>query len=145
MTDELQGNLWRRMHGQRRRRAADLLKLDVPTAPGVYAWYRDGEAIYSGRAIGKAGLQGRIWGNHLKTGADLSRSSFRRNVCERLGIAPTSRTMIRPTVMTPADVAPVNAWIRECWLAWIAFDVDAEAADFEKALHAEWVPPLSKR
>lgn len=140
-----QGNLWSRMNSERRRTVRGLAKVDFPTVPGVYAWYRDGEPVYSGRAIGEAGVQGRIWGNHLKTGADLSRSSFRRNVCEHLGIAPTSKTRIRPTVMTPADVSPVNSWIRECSLAWIEFGLKTEAAEFEKALHAEWLPPLSRR
>ena len=96
----MQGNLWQRMNNQPRRSAASIARNDVPAQPGVYAWYRDGVAVYSGRALGAEGLKGRIWGNHLKTGEDLSRSSFRRNVCEHLGIAPTSTTTIRPTVMT---------------------------------------------
>jgi len=133
------------MHSERRRLGADLSKLDVPTAPGVYAWYRDGVAIYSGRAIGKMGLQGRTWGNHLKTGADFLAHRFAGTCASTSAFAPTSTTTIRPTLMTDADVPPVNAWIRECWLAWIVFPVDAEAVDFEKALHAEWLPPLSKR
>lgn len=133
------------MNAQPRRVAADLAKDEVPTSPGVYAWYHTAEPVYSGRAIGKDGLQGRIWANHLKTGNDLSRSSFRRNVCEYLGIAPTSTTRLRPTVMTPEDVARVNAWIRECHVAWIEFAADTEASGFEIALHAEWMPPLSKR
>lgn len=119
--------------------------MSPPTSPGVYAWYRDGEPIYSGRAIGKTGLQGRIWGNHLKVGNDLSRSSFRRNVCDYLGIASTSTTALRPTRMTAEDIAPVNAWIRECSIAWIDFAFDAGAANFERTLHADWMPPLSKR
>lgn len=111
----------------------------------MYAWYRDGEPIYSGRALGGDGLQGRIWKNHLKTSADLSRSSFRRNVCEHLGIAPTTRTTIRPTILTSADVEPVNAWVRGCEVAWIECETSAEAESLEKALHAEWLPPLSRR
>jgi hypothetical protein len=42
--------------------------------------------------------------------------------------------------MTPEDVTPVNAWIRDCQVAWIVFASDAEAADFERMLHAEWMP-----
>jgi len=78
-----QGDLWHRMHVQPRRAAASLTGREVRTRPGVYAWYREGEPVYSGRAIGADGLHGRIWKNHLKTGDNLSRSSFRRNVCER--------------------------------------------------------------
>lgn len=98
------GNLWNTMNDRPRRSARSLSGSDVPTSPGVYAWYRDGTPIYVGRAIGRDGLRGRVWKNHLQTGNDLSRSSFRRNVCEHLGIAPTSKTTIRPTVMT----VPVN-------------------------------------
>jgi hypothetical protein len=129
------------MHFEPRRAAASLTGKDIPTRPGVYAWYREGEPVYSGRAIGA----GRIWKNHLKTGDDLSRSSFRRNVCEHLGIAPTSKTTVRPTLMTAADIEPVNRWIRECEVAWIECQSAAEAEALEKALHAEWMPPLSRR
>ena len=141
----MQGNLWQRMNSQPRRTAASLTRKDVPTRPGVYAWYRDGEAVYSGRALGGDGLHGRIWKNQLRTGDDLSRSSFRRNVCEHLGVAPTSRTTIRPTVMTAADIEPVNRWISECEVAWIECQSASEAEALEKALHAEWMPPLSRR
>lgn len=87
-----------------RRAAASLTGSDIPKRPGVYAWYRDGRPLYSGRALGVEGLHVRLWKNHLKAGADLSRSSFRRNVCEHLGIAPTSKTSVRPTLLTVADV-----------------------------------------
>ena len=133
------------MSAQPRHAATSLKGKDVPTRPGVYAWYRDGEPIYSGRALGTEGLHGRVWKNHLKTNADLSRSSFRRNVCEDLGIAPTSKTRVRPTLMTAAEVEPVNRWIRECEVAWIECDSSADAESLERELHAEWLPPLSRR
>lgn len=139
----VQGNLWQNMNGRPRRAAASLTGKDVPTGPGVYAWYRQGEPVYSGRALGGDGLHGRIWKNHLKTGNDLSRSSFRRNVCEHLGIAPMSKTTVRPTLMTAADIEPVNRWIREREVAWIECQSASEAEAHEKALHAEWMPPLS--
>jgi len=141
----VQGNLWQRMNAQRRRAAASLTGKDIPSRPGVYAWYHDGQPVYSGRALGIDGLHGRIWTNHLRAGKDLSRSSFRRNVCEHLGIAPTSKTTIRPTVMTAADIEPVNQWIRGCEVAWIECQSAAEAEALEKALHGEWMPPLSRR
>ncbi len=140
-----QGLVWRRMHVQPRRSAASITAKAVPTVPGVYAWYRDGEPVYSGRATGTGGLHGRIWKNHLRTGVDLSRSSFRRNVCEHLGIAPTSKTTVRPTLMTAAQVEPVNMWIRGCEVAWIECESPAEPAALEKELHGEWMPPPSRR
>ncbi|MGZ4517876.1 MAG: GIY-YIG nuclease family protein [Mycobacteriaceae bacterium] len=130
----------------RPRHAADqLTRREVPTSPGVYAWYREDEPIYSGRAEGAKGLKKRVWDDHLNTRRDLTRSTFRRNVCQYLGIAPTSRTTIRPTVMTADDVRPVNRWIRECEVAWINCSTAAEATALEESLHGEWMPPLSRR
>ncbi len=133
------------MNSRPRRRADQLTTRDIPSGPGVYSWYRDGHPIYSGRATGASGLQDRIWRNHLKTGNDLSRSSFRRNVCDFLGIAPTSKTTVRPTLMTAADVEPVNRWIRGCEIAWIECRSVSDAKALERDLHREWMPPLSRR
>lgn len=81
----------------------------------------------------------------MATGADLSRSSFRRNVCDHLSVADTSVTKVRPTLLTADDVEPVNASIRECEVSWIEFETVNEAKDFERRLLAEWMPPLSRR
>jgi hypothetical protein len=119
-------------------------------AVGIYVWFRDGSPVYSGRAVGADGIRGRVWKNHLARGPDLSRSSFRRNVCEFLGIADTGVTTLRPTRLTPEDVAPVNDWIRQCEVAWREFVVDSRDENveavkaFERRLHQEWLPPLSK-
>jgi hypothetical protein len=133
------------MNSQPRRAAEQLSGREIPTTPGIYAWYREGDPVYSGRAVGKSGLRGRIWRNHLNEGTDLSRSSFRRNVCEHIGIAPTTTTTVRPTLMTAADVEPVNRWIRGCEVAWIECNSAPEAKALETALHEEWMPPLSRR
>lgn len=140
------GTLWTDMNCRLRRSATSIAEARaVPSGPGVYAWYRGGEAVYVGRAIGQDGLRGRVWKDHLRTGNDLSRSSFRRNVCEHLSIAPTSRTTIRPTVMTTTEIAPVNAWIQGCDVAWIECRTDEEATNLESRMKAEWKPPLTKR
>lgn len=140
------GTSWSTMDPQPRRGATAITgSRVVPSEPGVYAWYRDGDAVYLGRAIGEDGLRGRVWADHLRTGNDLSRSSFRRNVCDHLGIAPTSRTTIRPTLMTAADVEPINEWIRGCQIAWIECESDGAASKLESAMKAEWKPPLTRR
>jgi hypothetical protein len=84
-------------------------------------------------------------GAHLKTGVDLSRSSFRRNVCVELGVAPLERTKQRPTVMSAAEIELVNDWIRSCEVAWIECPSAQEAIDLEATLHSERLPPLSRR
>lgn len=128
-----------------RRQARSLTRADVPPRPGVYVWFREGEPIYSGVAAGSKGLSGRVWRYHLDTGVDLSRSSFRRNICEHIGVAPVARSKTRPSVMTAAEVAQVNAWVAGCEVAWLEFETPADAKKFEKELHREWLAPLSRR
>lgn len=137
--------LWEQLNARPRRLGSSLTAADVPKNLGVYAWYRDGQPIYAGRAVGANGLHGRVWKDHLAKGPDLSRSSFRRNVCEHLGIADTTVSRIRPTRLSSIDVEPVNVWIRECEVAWLEFDTADEASDYEVSLLAEWMPPLSRR
>lgn len=139
------GPLWTAMNTRQRQPANELSRRDVPQAPGVDAWYHDDEPVYAGRALGTSGLRGRVWANHLATGADLSRSSFRRNVCEHLAIAPTSTTRIRPSVMKESEVAAVNEWVRSCEFAWTVCGTSDEASRLERELLAEWKPPLSRR
>lgn len=139
------GPLWAGINDQPRRSAIHLSRGDIPRKPGVYVWYRDGRPIYSGRAVGKDGLRGRVWSDHLKKGTDLSRSSFRRNVCAHLGIAETNKTTLRPTVMTVSEIEPVNRWVRECEVTWIECETRSDAVNLEKALLGEWMPPLSRR
>ncbi len=139
------GPLWTRQDRQDRHAAAGLSQRDVPTMPGVFAFYREDEPVFSGRASSRHGLQARVWGECLQTGIDLSRSPFRRYVCEQLGIAKTLRTKIQPTVMTAAEIEPVNEWIRGCAVSWVECTSPSEAETLEALLHAEWTPPMSRR
>lgn len=84
-------------------------------------------------------------GTHLDTGLDLSRSAFRRNVLEHLGIATVATARQRPTALTSEQVAPVNQWIRECELEWIECSSDQEAKLLEVELLTEARPPLNRR
>ena len=47
--------------------------------------------------------------------------------------------------MTAVEVAPVNRWVRGCEIAWMVCETSREAERLEKALHLEWMPPLSRR
>lgn len=140
-----QGENWSRLFSMPRRPVMTLSRDDLPTAPGVYVWFRQGEPVYSGVAAGSGGLRARVGRYHLATGPDLSRSSFRRNVCEHLGVATVARAKERPSVLAAADVEPVNAWVRMCEIAWIECPSPEEAKALERALHREWLPPLSRR
>ncbi|HVE46426.1 MAG TPA: hypothetical protein VNA57_06730 [Acidimicrobiales bacterium] len=134
-----------RMHAQPGHRVTGFDPDVVPTQPGVYAFYRDGEPVYVGRAIASGGLQRRMKTQHLKTGNDLSWSAFRRNVAEHLGIAPSTVTKQRPPQLTEEQVAPVNDWIGGCEVRWISCATEAEATQLEIDLKNEWKPPLTKR
>ena len=129
------------MNNATRYSAASVTRPSLPNVPGVYTWYRDGEPVYAGKATS---LKTRIW-THLATTPDLSRSAFRRDVCDHLGVANTSITKQRPTRLIEADVEPVNKWIRECEVGWLELESPSEAESFEDRLLAEWKPPLNRR
>lgn len=136
---------WDRMHAQPGHRVAGFDPDVVPAQPGVYAFYRDGEPVYVGRAIASGGLQRRLKTQHLKTGNDLSWSAFRRNVAAHLGIAPSTVTTQRPPQLSDEQVAPVNEWVGGCEVRWIACSTEAEATQLEIDLKNERKPPLTKR
>lgn len=132
------------MDGQDAQAVATLSLAAVPTDPGAYAFYRDGSAVYVGRAVTATGLRSRLR-THTATGVDLSHSSFRRNVAEHLGVASTSVTRRRPPELSPADVDPVNAWIRACDVRWMTAPSVEAAKRLEDHLKLEAKPPLTKR
>ena len=66
-------------------------------------------------------------------------------MCERIGIASTATTRIRPTVMLVEQVRMVNEWIRERDVAWAVCPSSSEAKLLERMLLDEWMTPLSRR
>ena len=96
------------MQAQPRRPASGIGCADIPTAPGVYAWFRDGSPIYASRAVATGGLQRRLWRNYPATGLDLSHSSFRRNVCEHVLGTRTALSRQRPSVLAQTHVDEVG-------------------------------------
>ena len=129
------------MHERPRVRLSDETRGAVPTAPGVYAWYREGEAVYIGTA---PDLRQRM-ARHGETGRDLSRSAFRRSVVEFLGIARAAVTKRRPPMLTLEQIAPAVQWVSECEVAWIECATADEAKGLERRMKDEWKPPLTKR
>lgn len=136
--------LWEHMDAQRGHDVRSFKVERAPTAPGVYAFYRGGAAVYVGRAVTESGIRSRLR-THTATGVDLSHSSFRRNVAEHLGVAPTSVTRARPPQLTLEQVEPVNKWISGCTIRWVEATTVDEARQLEEDMKAEWKPPLTKR
>lgn len=139
------GPSWDRVYQQQRQWGREVGESSISARSGVYAWFRDGTCVYSGRAVGGTGLRRRIWNGHLGTVPDLSRSSFRRNLCEHLGIAASPVTRQRPTRMTASQIDPDKRSIRECGVAWIECRTEHEAKAFEQALLAEFKLVFHKR
>lgn len=132
---------WDDMRLLPRRPAAGVRRRDIPAVPGVYTWWRDGNCVYVGEA--KTSLQGRL-GTHLGLGPDLSRSTLLRTVAlVELGV-PRAVAEQRPTVITQAQADVVNAWLRECEIAWLECGSAEEAHGVEVSLRAEWRPPLNR-
>lgn len=134
---------WGDMNSAQRYPARDLRREDVPVGPGVYAWYRNVQPVYVGKATGGEGLRQRAWGNHMGTGrGGMSGSAFRRNVAEHLGFGAAATIKADPSTLAASQVDAVNTWIRECELGWLETDA---AVDLERRLKREYMPPLTKR
>ena len=139
--DDAQVDRWEQMRLAPRRPARDVVLREVPAAPGVYTWWRDGDPVYVGEA--KVSLRRRLR-DHLKTSDDLSRSTLRRSAAlAELGI-PRSESAARPTRVSQANADFVSAWLRGCEVAWVECVSGAEAHALEAALRAESLPPLNR-
>ena len=122
------------------RHAARLLQIrSIPDGPGVYAWFREGDCVYVGKA---SNLRMRLRA-HLATSLDLSRSTLRSWVAVReLGL-PREYTRRRPTAMTAVQVAVVNDWLSRCELTWVPTRSKDEADFLEASLLGSWRPPIN--
>jgi hypothetical protein len=103
---------WATMNARPRALVAALTQADIPAAPGVYAFYRDGMPLYVGKA---ASLRARLWTNHLRRGASMTNSAFRRNVAAEIGIAsaadrPAVTRRRRPTPTRSAPGLRLASW-----------------------------------
>ena len=135
---------WSKMDARQRHPVPTVRPEVVPKSPGVYAFYREGDRIYVGRAIAKGGLRKRLCGMHLLIGPDVSWSAFRRNVAETQGV-PTSVTRVHRDTLTVEQLERLNQWVAGCEVAWIECGSAAEATALEASMKAEYKPMLTKR
>jgi hypothetical protein len=138
------GPLWRRMDAQPRHHVASLRRGDIPTAPGVYAFYAAGDdkASYVGKA---SSLRTRIWLKHLGRGRVMTGSALRRNVAEHLRIATAGAIKAGQYQLDDHELARVRFFIESCHVAWLTTDTPAEALDLETEFKREWLPELTRR
>jgi hypothetical protein len=122
--------------------ARELARAELPDAPGVYFWKRDGELVYVGMATS---LRGRAWGKHLGGGVSLAGSSLRRNVCELLfGIPPNVTGRPTRQKVTTEQAAAVCNWLLGCELSWLEVPSVAAADELERRLRREYLPSLNR-
>jgi excinuclease UvrABC nuclease subunit len=126
---------------QAERRAVPSLKsAEIPTSPGVYALYRNGERMYLGKATS---LRMRL-GSHRSKGVSMTNSALRRNICEHLRIATAAAIKARRYSTTRADAGSVTGWLAEGSFSWIECESPAAAVALEEALLREFKPPLNR-
>lgn len=116
-----------------------LRRREIPAEPGVYAWFKNAECIYIGVATS---LRNRL-GTHRRQTADLSRSTLRASVAVMLFGVTRARARSRPSVMTPDEIAAVNAWFTDTKVAWIESATADDARVLERSLLENRLPPLN--
>ncbi len=122
--------------------ARELARAELPDAPGVYLWKRDGGPVYVGMATS---LRGRAWGKHLGGGVSLAGSSLRRNVCELLfGIPPNVTGRPTRQKVTTEQAAAIRDWLLGCELSWLEVASVTAADELERRLRSKYLPPLNR-
>lgn len=137
------GIRWQQARSISRRSPRSIGRGGIPTDPGVYIWFKNGEPVYVGEGRGQEGLRGRIR-FHRATGVDLSRSTLRASVAVDLLGVERAYARQRPSVMTEEQIYKVNEWLAGCEIGWIVCSSEKEAHSLEVSLRDEWLPPLNR-
>ena len=133
---------WAEVDALPRHNPASLSKADIPVSSGVYAWYRNGQAIYVGKATS---LRSRTWSQHLGGSRSLHTSAFRRNVAEHLGCGAAKDIYLGLVRLDEGQLRAVRDWIQGCQVSWSECSSHSEAVELEASLKAEFLPVLTKR
>ncbi len=128
------------MHARPRRSVRELTKTHIPEDPGVYVWYRDGVAIYVGKA------------DRLRTGALAQAprprtretgSAFRRNVAQELDIADANDIRTKAHEPTAGEAQAVRRSPRTARSRG-STDTKADALRLESRMKRAWRPRLTR-
>ena len=139
--DEVNSPTWSELELRGRHRVASLdIPRCFPHEPGIYLWFREAEPVYLG--VAAVSLRRRL-GTHLRpTPGSVRGTTLKRTVAELLGIA--TRAEARERRLTQDEVDRIVAWMHQCELTWVVLPGDGQARAAEKALLAEFRPPLNR-
>lgn len=112
--------------------------LSAPLAPGVYLWWREGEPVY----LGKATSLRRRLSVHRRTKTRPEKSTLRASVGAVVTGEPRA-TLRQRGRYVDEEAVQIDAWLDGCELSWIEAETAADAVLLEKALLAQWRPPLN--
>ena len=111
----------------------DLTAAEIPSEPGIYAWYRKGRLLYVGES--RRGLRSRLWGNHVRGNA--RGSTLRNKVAKSFGFpAIGNRAYGYPAEET------ISSKLRECELRFLPVPVET-IADAQSDAISELDPPMN--
>jgi hypothetical protein len=106
---------------------------DIPTEPGVYAWYRRGRLFYIGET--HRGLRSRLWGNHIR--GNTRGSTLRNKVAKAFGFEPSDRREYGA-----AAESQISAKLQECEVRLLALRPD-QVSDAQQKLIDRFDPPMN--
>lgn len=110
-------------------------------APGIYAWWRDGEPLYLGEGVN---LRKRLKKHLRRTPGSVRTSTFKRSVAAELGIATRAELGKGGTrVLDETELDQVLGYLYGCEVSWALAATKADARRIERALLAEYRPPLN--
>jgi hypothetical protein len=115
------------------RGVVNLRAADIPSEPGIYAWYCARRLFYVGES--RRGLRSRLWGNHLRGNA--RGSTLRNKVAKSFGFPA-----IGPRAYGPEAEQAINSKLRECELRFLAVPVEA-IAEAQSGLISKLDPPMN--
>lgn len=120
---------------------SDMKQSTIPDKPGVYFFFLEDTLIYIGEGVS---LRKRIR-FHIASTNDLSRSSLRRNVAERLGIANSTITKVHGYKISSQHSAQVREWIRRLNICWTLCSSKLATSLLEEELRHKFLPQMNKK
>ncbi|RIJ76945.1 hypothetical protein D1871_08140 [Nakamurella silvestris] len=130
---------WNQMRLLPRISTSVLATAEIPSGPGVFVWFRNGEPVQVGKATGPGGLRRQL---QPPTGAEPDDGASR---WERAGHRITTfgreqLAAIRRSVGSRTQAERVESFIAESSVAWLEMSDTTTTRAAWKALMTDWQP-----